>query len=244
MTTALVLITRTLREIRVLGGQATASGMQAANTLEALNNVIDHMEGYGAAHPWIPRRLSSSTAIHRDDMGAQVQADTSGGGFVLRLPREPRDGARLHIIDAGGAFAAQPLTIDSSGVLFDAALGPDGLPVGGSRSGVTIETDGYNGRFMYRADLAAWVRLARLTVTSQSPYPADMDRSLIDILAMEVVGDYGQQPSAKIANGATHGFQRFANRYVPDLPMSMDTALLRNNGFNGADFSARQTFWS
>jgi hypothetical protein len=244
VTTALVIITRALREIRVLGGQATASGMLAANTLEALNNVIDHMEGYGCAHPWLPRRLSTSVAIHRDDMGAQVQADTSGGAFTLTLPQEPRDGARLHIIDAGGVFNTQPLTVDAKGLLFDADLDANGMPTGGSRAATVLNTAGLNRRWMYRADLAAWVQLERLTITAQSPFPVDMDRSLIDILAMEVVGDYGLQPSVKVITGAQHGFHRFAHRYVPDLPAAIDNALLRGNGYVTGDYSARPTFWS
>lgn len=227
MTTNLDLVTRALVAIRVLGAGRAPKAQDAADGLKTLEELLLHLDGYGAAYPLVEIVLTGAITIGRDDPSVRVLARTSGGGFTLTLPRNPRDGARLAIVDVDGAFDTNGLTIDPQGILFGASLDAStGAPTGGARTTVSLTTEGLRKAYMYRADLSAWVEITGMTLAGAFPYPAEFVRSFRYMLAVELAGDYGVDAPDGVLTNAQHGYSRLSARYVQPLPARIDSALL------------------
>mgnify|MGYP006908235510 CR=1 FL=1 len=226
MSTCLDIVTRALVKCRVLGAGRTPKAQDAADGLSALQELVDHLSGYGAAHPWLDEYEDGAVTVTRDQPGYRLHAKTSVAAFTITLPECPRDGARFGVIDADATFNTKNLTIDSDGVLFDATLTNAGEPTGGSRSTTVLSTQNLRRSWMYRADLGAWIRISDLTLAGAFPYPAEFDRSWRYMLAVELASDYGVELERPDYITAQHGFSRLAARYVEPLPVAIDGMLL------------------
>jgi hypothetical protein len=148
-------------------------------------------------------------------MGARAQM--TGGGVAVTLPFNPRDGARLGIIDVAGTFNTTPATIIANGMKFDGAQGS-----------ITLDTAGLNASWMFRADLGDWKPISNLALVDDLPYPEEFDRTFINLLAMEMFGDYfgTDEPPPTVVSAAESGARRLAARYVPSLPIGVEESLL------------------
>lgn len=226
MSTTRETITRALVACQVLGAGRTPKAQDALDGLATLQELVDHLEGYGAAHPWLNDWVSAARTVSRNEASLKLHCRTSAGGFVVTLPANPRDGARFAVLDTDASFATSNLSIDSAGNLFDAVLDTAGEPTGGSRSVTTLNSNGLRRSWMFRADLGAWIRTSELTLNSAMPYPSEFDRSFRYMLAVELAGDYGVEPPAQVFIHAQHGYARLAARYVQPLPMTIDRALM------------------
>jgi len=229
MGTVLDTVSRALRICRVLGAGRTPKAADASYGLEAFQGLLDHLAGYGAAHPWQDARCESSEEIGVYDPSARRQVKTSGGAITITLPRQPLDGARFAVVDVDRTFDTNPLTINSNGMRFDATLTPAGAATGGSTSTTVLATEGLTRSWMYRADLGAWIRISALTLSDAIPYPFEFARSFGYMLAVEMTSEYGVELSPTDLRHADHGYSRLAARYVEPLPSYCDAALLRGN---------------
>lgn len=229
MTTVLDTIAGALRACRVLGAGRTPKAPDAAFGLEAFQNLIDHLAGYGASYEWTDARCDSAEEISVDEPGARRQVKTSAGAITITLPRQPRDGARFAVVDVDRTFDTNNLTINSNGMRFDATLDANGAPTGGSITTTALSTQGLVRSWMYRADLGAWIRLSELTLSSFVPYPVEFNRSFKAMLAVEMKDEYGVDLSDETLRHADIGYARLSSRYVDVLPSYCDAALLRGN---------------
>lgn len=233
MSTCLDIVTRALVACRVLGAGRTPKAQDAADGLKTLEELVDHLSGYGASHPWQEAYEASAYEVTRDQPGCRLHAKTGEGGFTVTLPEDPRDGARFAVIDADGTFDTNNLTIDSNGVLFDATLTSAGEPTGGSRTTTTLSTQNLRRAWMHRADLGAWVRISGLSLNGAFPYPEEFDRAFRYMLAVELAADYGVEVEDAVSINAQHGYNRLAARYVEPLPVEIDNALMGGTAFRG-----------
>lgn len=96
-------------DIMVFGD--TANSQTWIRVQELDDFAIDTSED-GRVYPftWLAK---TSAYVTKD--GEQILADSSGGAFTLTLPASPRVGARVDIVDAGGAAAANNITIARNG---------------------------------------------------------------------------------------------------------------------------------
>lgn len=231
MTTTLDIIARALRVCRVLGAGRTPKAQDAADGLTAMQGLVDHLAGYGASHPYDDVYKSGNVELSRDHMCVRLHANTQGSAWTVTLPENPRDGARFMVLDAGGSFSTQNLTVNSNGFLFDATANPSGVLSGGSRTTTILSTANLSRAWMYRADLGAWLPISGLALADAFPFPAEFDQSFGYMLAVLISTEYGVELAPAQKQHAQWGYSRLAARYVPALPVRVDSALL---GWGGA----------
>lgn len=104
-----------------------------------------------------------------------LTADTT-----LKLDPYPKDGQRIAVVDAAQNLVTNNLTLDANGRTIE-----------GGASG-TLNSNGLNRHWMYRADLGDWVRIAALTTTDQLPFPSEFDDYFVIMLAMRINPRYRQ----------------------------------------------------
>lgn len=100
--------------------------------------------------------------------------------LTIFMPFNAGDGARLVIVDAGGNFATNPLTLDGNKGLVDAAATK------------VLSTNGQRADFFYRRDLAEWRSVAPLLTNSTMPFPEEFDDMFVLLLATRLLVRYGR----------------------------------------------------
>lgn len=100
--------------------------------------------------------------LYRGDLASQIY-----------FPSNPSDGARMAVVDVGSSGA---LTLNGNGRLIDGA------------TTITLDPGFSPFSWFYRSDLATWILLAPLTLTDQTPLPADFDDLLITGTAIRLTG--------------------------------------------------------
>lgn len=88
----------------------------------------------------------------------------------------------------------------------------DRAPRDGARVGISDSYSDAHATYYYRADIAQWTPATGLTVSSEIPLSADMDRYLVSMLALEL----GATDPLTVAL-AQEGRQRMWTRYNQDL---------------------------
>lgn len=100
---------------------------------------------------------------------------------------QPEDGALMEYVDVGHTAN---VVLDANGALF-------GLTGGDTQ--VTITSDfptnrNARRRWIYRADVGAWVEVTTLELTTEMPYPTWFDDWFITALAMRLSPRFGNEP--------------------------------------------------
>lgn len=120
---------------------------------------------------------------------------------TVYLPFEPNDGAFVGLADAGST-ASINLIIDANG-----------RKIEGNPTLTVVPNTTTTARWMYRADLADWVRLNVLTLTDSSPLPFEFDDTLTALLAVRLAPRYGREVRETTAAVASDGYERLRKRY-------------------------------
>ncbi len=94
-----------------LGGTGITSVGTAGNVLTSDGTVWSSQPPSAGGITYTTVKTSSYTAT--DSEG--VQTDTTGGAFTVTLPASPAIGAQVIVVDTGGAWAANNLTVDRNG---------------------------------------------------------------------------------------------------------------------------------
>ncbi len=177
MATLRKIITDAYRESGIIqkGTQPDADQMQEG--LDKLLTIIENTFGeevgtplmdinYGDSGATRPVSVDANRDILIDNKYVQpsfrLLVNISGPRAVYLDP-VPYDGARLGVIDVGGTFNTAPLTITA-----------DTRKIEGNRS-VVLNTPGVIREWMYRADLAEWVRVTPLTLDDNTPFASQFD---------------------------------------------------------------------
>lgn len=91
--------------------------------------------------PW--RFTPVKTAEYTADYGECVLCDTSGGGFLVYLPR-PRDGAKVAVKDATGSASANSIDVRVAIPGTDFVEGNNNLNMTAGWQALTLYADGAN----------------------------------------------------------------------------------------------------
>jgi len=216
-----------LSNITRVGGSPTSD--QETEALRYLNRLVKSVFGNEAGENLRPFPIGD-TNISRPAEYPGWTNTPSGDWFVpknlrvmlnlsapvdLYLHPEPDDGSRFAALDVIGNLSTNNVTVYGNGRLIEGA------------STLTLDTDGYNAEWFYRADLGNWVKYAELTTTDTFPFPVEFDDYFITLLAIRLNPAYGaglDPQSQMIYNRAK---SQFSARYSQKIEVGSELALIR-----------------
>lgn len=134
---------------------------------------------------------------------------------TVYLDPNPQDGARLSIVDVAENFETNTFTVDANGRRIE------------SETSVTLNTDGDNKEWFYRADLGEWTLISNLTANSQSPFPSEYDDFLITLTAMRLNPRYQAQTAPETIDALNRTRKSFRARYKQVTEMAVEEGLRR-----------------
>jgi hypothetical protein len=134
---------------------------------------------------------------------------------TLYLHPNPKDGARLGILDSRGNLNTYNVTVNPNGRLF-----------GGAASSV-LNTASLNKEYFYRADLGDWKPVVDLALGDDSPLPREFDDFLTTALAIRLNPRYGAQTSQEVSDVLTRMKRQFRARYRQEQEVSSEDGITR-----------------
>lgn len=154
---------------------------------------------------------------------------------TIWLTTRPQDGSRMGIADPFSRLSEVPLTIDGNG-----------RPIEGNAT-IVLDTDGTFREWIYRADMAAWVRITELTADDENPFPQKFDTMFICLLAMRLNPRYGRTLDPQSAAAFKKNQQEFIARYLQSQPLEIDDSIswpfLSRQGYDTQrSFTSREGF--
>lgn len=161
------------------------------------------------------RELSIDNSYARSSYRLLVNSQAPKTVYLDPLPY---DGARFSVIDVGGNFATAPLTLVADTRKIE----------GGSQ--VVLNQNGTNRDWLYRADLAEWVRVAPLTLDSQTPFPSQFDDYFVIKLATRLYPRYLVSTAQESLMHYRELQRKFRSRYATSQEMNSEIALIRTRG--------------
>jgi len=189
------------RSNRLMGALATGddpSADELADALISYNSMVRAMFG-----TIIGPRLSALTAAESltGEPGGLYQVGSAP--ITLTLPAQPRNGARIGVVDANLALAANPCTVSRNGRLLE-----------GAAANLTLDTDGESRIWFFRGDTGNWVREADAVVDEPACFPDPLAAYLPDMLAVYLAGEFGSDIRPDVVAKALEGRQAFARAYA------------------------------
>lgn len=233
MTTLRQIITDSLRESGIisLGDEPEADSFQEG--LRRLQVLIKSLVGHELGEPlktlnYGRYNIEEPNAISRDVSSvinsSYVPANTRlifniSAATTIDLPPNPKDGARIAVIDNAGNFGTYNVTLDGNGrKIEDSAT-------------VTLNTNGLTREWFYRADTGNWVRVQDLVAESESPFPQEFDDYLTILLAIRLNPRYNAETKPETLEMLNRAKRQFRARYKQETEMEVEEALLRLSNY-------------
>lgn len=149
---------------------------------------------------------------------------------TIYLHPNPKDGARLGLVDNLGNLATYNVTIVPNGRKFGGVVGTG-----------TVSSFAYS-EYFYRADLQDWRPISELSLNDYSPLPRAFDDLLTTALAIRLNPRYGAQTSQELSDVLTRMKRQFRARYRQGQEVSSEDGItwLPSNpywAFNTTDFN-------
>ena len=191
MTLVSDIITQALRECNTIASAATPTTPEQSEALSRLQTIVSaalgsdvgyQLEDWGVTHTAVTKPSGIPVAL----AGFTVRPNSRlvcnlGSATSLDLDPMPQDGQRFGVVDAGLTFAASALTLDGNGRKLEGAV-----------SALVLTTSGLAREWLYRADIADWVRISGLATDSEMPLPVDFDDFFVISLAARLSQRYGK----------------------------------------------------
>ena len=131
----------------------------------------------------------------------KLTADTT-----IYLPQSPDDGARIEVINIGGATG------------FNLILDANGRFVKGSLTATDTDVIWNGVRLLYRADLGDWTVVATLTASDVSPFPEFYDDFLAIGVFIRLAPRYGRSITAELSDTYGRLMKRLKAQYRQKVP--------------------------
>lgn len=192
MTLVSSIIQQAYRESNIKARVAPITSDESAEALVLLQNIVMSTMGDEVGYKLEDWDVQSASNI-TEPTGVTLTAPQAAAWIVapsarlicnlaapltLVLDPKPMDGQTFAVIDAAGGFATNNLTLNGNGR----------LPISN-----VLNTNGFSGQWMYRADTATWTAITNFLTTDQFPFPQDFDDYFIISLALRIDPRNGKQ---------------------------------------------------
>lgn len=203
MTTALSLITSALREGNLIPVGTVPTSAEQTEGLERLNRLIlgtfgtmmgENLEDWmvpqpqrtapvAANYPQLPLAQNAPTSVTRYPPN-NSRLIWGGVTTTVYFPEAPNDGSRMALVQGSGL---------GSGGASDAilTLNGNGRLIAGAGTATVLNPAPVT-QWFYRADTGNWVVVADMALTSECPFPPELDDLWICRLAMRLAPRYGK----------------------------------------------------
>lgn len=222
MTLVSSIISDAFRESNMLPLGKESTPNQSAEALRLYNAILAATYGGEAGEPlsdWPLGQFQRENALPYSDrrlyhppINVRLIAANTVPQTVWLTPR-PQDGARMGVADPYSRLSAVPVTLDGNG-----------RPIEGAPT-LVLDTDGIFREWIYRADLAAWLRIGDLTGDSENPFPADFDMMFVILLAMRLNPRYGRALDEQSIAMLKQNKRQFVARYLQSRPLETDDSI-------------------
>lgn len=241
MTLVSDIIKRAYRECNLIPLVSDPSANQSTEALPLLNSIIMSTIGNEAGDEFT--NLNYGGDYDQSDCISEWVPDNTRlilnleAATTLYLDPMPYEGQRIAVADVSGNLNTFNLILDGNGrTIEDAAT-------------ATLDTDGLNREWMYRADTGNWTRVAPLTTSDEMPFPIEFDDYFIILLAIRLNPRYGQELSSqsfetmKRSRGQLRSRYRGKNYYITaDPAIVMLPSNRYANSYYSSDFFDRGYF--
>lgn len=211
MTTVAALIERACRSTGVCPEAQPVTAYQSEVGVDAFNEIIDSLPALGVGDVLTTKRVTSAYTVQSPSILHVIAT----AALTITLPKEPKDGYRVKVVDVAANFATNNVTIARNG-----------WQIAGAASDVTLSTNGQTKEYMFRADLGDWKDITRpLTAASTVPFPAEFDGPLAAILGVRILEVFPRDAGQTVYTRAADGLSLLQSRYLPDLTATLDRDL-------------------
>lgn len=133
----------------------------------------------------------------------------------LYLHPAPNDGARLGVKDASRNISEYPIVLSGNGNYIE------------GEASITLDEDGYEAEWFYRADLANWMKSSPLEEDTIFPFPEEFDDFFISMLAVRLNPSYGASLDPQSQVILDRSRSQLRARYTQEETALPELALLR-----------------
>lgn len=211
MATLADIVTDALRRLAVIREGAAVNDYQMRVGLQGLNDLLNTLPNRGVGEVLQTERVDASYAVRAPSI-LHVMASS---GVTVTLPKQPKDGYRVRIVDVGTGFATSPVTVARNGWLIDGVSGD-----------AILDTDGQSVEYFFRAELGDWKSLTTpLAQAADLPYPAAHDSDFKALLAVEIADFFGAPLTESLVARASSALTRLQGQYKPDMAVTFDRSL-------------------
>lgn len=229
MTTVTQIITDAFRQSNLLAITASPTTAQQTEALRYLNRIVKSVFGNEAGDPLVAFPIGSDN-IERPSGYPWWNTVPDNDWFVpknirvmlnldqsvsLYLHPAPDDGTRFAAIDASGTLATYPVTVYGNGNRIENSLS------------ISLDTDGFDAEWFYRADIANWQKYFPLTLVDTFPFPEEFDDFFITMLAIRLNPSYGTSLDPQSQAVFDRAKTQLRARYAQNIPVRSELALIR-----------------
>lgn len=181
-----------------------------------------------------PQPDYDATVTHHPGINRRLIA-TNESATVVYLTPLPQDGARYGIADPFGRLSAVPVTLNANGRVIE------------NSPTLVLNTDGLFREWIYRADLAAWLRVSNVEADDENPFPQNFDAMFVILLAMRLNPRYGRMLDDQSIAVLKSGKREFVARYLQSAPLETDDSIswpfMSTQSYqNGSSFGSTAAF--
>lgn len=228
MTLVSEIIERAFRETNLLGETNNPTPVQAAEGLSRLQTIVSSTIGNEAGDQLTAFSVGRAN-IARPQGFPWYDTIPDGSWFVpdntrimanlqeaisLYLTPVPGDGSRFAIIDVASNFATYNVTVYGNGRDIEAS------------NSITLNTNGTNTEWFYRADLANWLKCSPLGVNDTFPFPVEFDDYFVTMLALRLSPAYGKKTTAESQAALKRSRMQITARYSQIIQKPSELGLL------------------
>ena len=227
MTLISSIITDAYRESNMLPLGVAPNANQSAEALRLHNQNLTALYGGDAGERLVDWPLGTYRRDPQDDGYSLIYTDDrlhhpeinhrlialNLTAATIFMPVRPQDGSRMGIADPYSRLASVPLTLDGNG-----------RPIEG-QDAIVLDTDGTFREWIYRADLAAWVRITDMLAEDENPFPPAYDVMFTVLLSMRLNPRYGRMMDPQSADVFKKNRREFIARYLQSRPLETDDSI-------------------
>lgn len=231
MTRVKDIVINAFREIGILNENNFPTYSQGIQAVELYNRIIRNMIGGNAGKRLTNWKISSDLPNLIDN--SRIVTDNKSPK-TLTLPSNPNDGAQLAVVDPYATLDKYPVTLVANDYPIE------------NQSELVLNKPSSFLHWMYREDLAQWIRLTPLSPEDIQPFPEMYDEMFQIFLGVRLGVRYSQEVSQASLNIFTATMKDFISRYTQKNILHVNpqlAQLINDSGPTDAEFLKGALTW-